>query len=155
MTRSAPLVLRLGTFSTSTQRGCSSRTTRAYSNQRPDRLWSPRSLPPAATLRSWQGKPPLMRSIGLRLCLPTLLTSRNLGTLGHRFSRILLQKGLISTCHDVSNPAHSRPRSIPPIPENRLPWVNAPSMQPNTAKKKGQPKLSPHHPLVTSSRKKC
>ena len=64
-----------------------------------------------------------MRSTGSRLCLPTSRTSRWRGTSGQCRARTLAAKSSISHCHRISKPALSSPRSIPPIPANRLPAV--------------------------------
>ena len=112
-----------GTFSTSTNRGRSRRTTRANSHHRPDRSpASPSRFP--ARLRSWQGNPPAMRSTPHSpLAGGKVRMSSHFGTLGQCFCRTRLAYSSISTCHLHVRPARSNPKSIPPTPANREPNV--------------------------------
>jgi hypothetical protein len=121
-TLSSPRTRSAATFSTSTNRGCSSQMIRKYSDQRPERAPVIPSCLPALEM-SWQGNPPQMRSTSERLCRPTSRTSRNRGTSGQCLARTLVAYSLISTCHEHFIPARSSPKSIPPIPANREPNV--------------------------------
>src|SRR5690606_11379307 len=120
--RSRPPLLdsRPGTFSMRTQRGRSSATMRWNSHHNP--LRSPAS--PArrpATLRSWQGNPPQMRSTGARFARPTFRTSSCSSTFGQCRRSTARHCLSFSTCHTTRMPARSRPMSIPPTPENSEP----------------------------------
>ena len=53
-----------------------------------------------------------------------VVISRNLGTSGHRAERTECGKSAHSHWQTVLNPAASAARSRPPMPENRLTWVN-------------------------------
>src|SRR6185312_13351825 len=122
-TTSSPRPRSAATFSTKTYRGRKSLIILWNSFQRPLRLpVIPSPLP--ATLMSWQGNPPATTSTRERVELLPLLTSVTLLSARGKFlASTLRQYGSISTCHLVSNPARSNPRSMPPIPAKRLPMV--------------------------------
>ena len=112
---------RAATFSSRTRRGRSSRMIRANSGHSHRSSLVPLRSP--AELNGWHGKPPQMRSTAVSLSAPTLRTSSCLGTSGQWFARTLRHHGSISTCQAQRIPARSRPRSMPPMPENSDPNV--------------------------------
>lgn len=124
-TASSPRTSNAETFSTTTYRGRRSRTMRANSNQRPDLSpASPAPLP--AKLMSWHGNPPAMTST-LQSSSPlggNVFTSSWRRTSGQCFASTRRAKGSISTCHLHWRPDLSSPKSMPPIPANRLPNVS-------------------------------
>lgn len=121
-TVSNPRISKPEEFSTRTIEGLISQMILKYSPHNPLRSpCNPRLVPMGET--SWQGNPPAMTSTAVRLYAPTVRTSANLGTLGQCLVRTLLAYSSISTCHAHFIPARSSPKSIPPIPENKLPKV--------------------------------
>jgi hypothetical protein len=121
---SAPRARNSGTFSNMHQRGRSSALMRAISRQRPLRSPSRPLRRGEAPLMSWQGLPPEMMSTLHKFLAPTSRTSLCLFASGKCLSNIVLQNSDCSTCHTVSMDAHSNPKSNPPIPLKRDPWVN-------------------------------
>ena len=118
-----PRLSNAATFSTTTNRGRSSRMIRAYSFQSPLRSPSmPTRFP--ASLMSWHGKPPQRTSTRSRLAAPHSRTSRKRRTRGQCFSSTWIASSLISICHLHCIPARSNPRSKPPPPANKLPNVS-------------------------------
>src|SRR5205809_2916360 len=64
-----------------------------------------------------------MRSTLARVLVSRSLMSPYRVTSGQCFCKTFVQNESFSTCHSHMNPARSRPRSIPPIPEKSEPKV--------------------------------
>lgn len=118
-TRSSPLVVSIGEFSTTTSMGLTSRMIRAISTQSP--LRSP-SIPAPAPhwLMSWHGNPPVMTCTWPRHGLPSnVRTSSQIGNAGSKpsrclSSRICLAPASNSTAQAVRHPSSFAARMLPP-----------------------------------------
>ena len=95
---------------------------RANSDHSPLRS-PPMPAPRPATLMSWQGNPPQMRStpspFAERCCADNSRTSWNMWTSGQCLASTRRAKGSISQNATVRMPARSRPRLKAPMPLNR------------------------------------
>lgn len=133
-----PLLNAPGTFSQQNQRGRISIPVRPRSRSavlisftiRICSIKSPERAPdkPArvpATLRSWQGLPPQMRSTGNNSFPDNFVMSPLCTILGNLRSVTFIGNDSISLAQSGINPARTAARGNPPIPSNRLPIVRA------------------------------
>ncbi len=133
-----PLLNAPGTFSQQNQRGrisipvrprsrsavLISFTIRICSIKRPEREPDNPALVPA-TLRSWQGLPPQMRSTGNNSFPDNFVISPSCDILGNLCLVTFIGNGSISLAQSGMNPARTAARGKPPMPSNRLPMVIA------------------------------
>src|SRR3984885_9925365 len=113
-----------GTFSNMPQGGRSSVHTRCISRHNLLRSPSRTLRRGEAPLTSWHGLRPEMMSTLHRILAPALGAPLCLFASGKCLPRIALQNSDFSTCHTVRIEEHWKPRSKPPIPLNREPWVD-------------------------------